>query len=390
MRSFALLGTLLAACAPLSTSYAQAIDAVRAAVTDHASNHVSVVDVATGRVLQRFETGSPGGLRHGATLGEVSLSQGAAGRVDIVALGISVEGHGDHSDVRLSSPRLIARIGEGPRPSHVLGGDGRVASFFDGDGSIVVFESGVTRRLSANVPHHGLAYPFRSSAGRRLMVSHAQAAGDRPGGVVVLNNEGGEITRRDDCPRLHGEAISGQVIGVGCADGVLLLNTRTEAFRKIPYPADTAGDRMVRNLIGGVDFHLFVGDFGPTALVILDPNASAFTPVELPARRLAFTMDPQRADAAFALTEDGRIHRINTLTGSIAASATVTRRYSLEGGSAVARPRISAAGGLVVVTDPSGSRLLVLDAETLAARREIAIGGAPLNVIAVAASGEQH
>lgn len=364
--------------------------AVRAAVTDHAAATLSVVDLLTGEVLGRFETGGPGGLRHGAAPGQVSIAQSQAGRVDVVELGLSLDSHGDHGDLRLSAPRLLPRVAEGPRPSHVLGGDGRLASFFDGDGSIVVTGADDPARLRANVAHHGLAFPFRAAAGPRLMVSHAATAGARPGGVVLLDEQGQEVGRSDDCPMLHGEARSGQVIALGCGDGVLLLDTRTQSFRKLSYPAGAGAGRMVRSLTGGADFHLFAGDFGPDAMTVLDPDAGRFAVVELPARRLSFAMDPERSDTLFALTEDGRLHRISTLGGTIVASAAVVQRYSLEGGSAVARPRLSAAGGLVAVTDPARSRLLVLDAETLAPLREVALGGVPLNVLAVSAAGERH
>jgi DNA-binding beta-propeller fold protein YncE len=390
MRCSRLLSTTLAAFMVAGAVQAQTLHAVRAAVTDHAVGTVSVVDLMTGEVLSRFNTGSPGGLRHAAAPGQVSVAQGQAGRVDVVDLGVTVESHGDHSDLKLSAPRLIPAVAQGPKPSHVLGGDGRLASFFDGDGSVVVVGGGSAATLRANVPHHGLAYPFRSAAGARLMVSHAAAAGARPGGVVLLDEEAKELVRNDDCPMLHGEATSGRIIGLGCGNGVLLLNTRTQEFRKVPYPAGTENGRMVRNLIGGANYHLFVGDFGPEAVTILDPDAGHFAVVDLPARRVAFTLDPQRADALFALTEDGQLHRIDTLSGKIVASAAVVQRYSLEGGSAVARPRLSAAGGVVAITDPMRSRLLVLDAATLAPQREVALPGTPLHVLAVAASGERH
>ncbi|MDQ1079667.1 hypothetical protein [Pseudoroseomonas cervicalis] len=390
MTRFRFLAALPLSLLLAGPAMAQPRHAVRAAVTDHAAASVAVVDLLSGDVLARFETGSPGGLRPGAAPGQVSLAQGAAGRVDVVDLGMAAESHGDHADLTLSAPRLIARVAEGPRPSHVLGGDGRLASFFDGDGSVVVAAEGGTSRLSANAPHHGLAYPFRSAAGPRLMVSHTAGAGERPGGVVLLDEAGREIARNDDCPRLHGEAMSGRIIGLGCADGVLLLDTRTQQFRKLAYPAGSEAGRMVRTLAGGADYHLFAGDFGPDAMTILDPDAGRFAVVALPARRLAFALDPQRSDALFVLTEDGRLHRIDTLAGRIAASAELLPRYSLEGGSAVARPRLSAAGGVLAVTDPARGRLLVLDAASLAPQREIALGGAPLNVLALSASGEQH
>lgn len=318
------------------------------------------------------------------------MAQGQAGRVDLIDLGLTMDSHGDHTDLTLSAPRLVPRVAEGPKPSHVLGGDGRLASFFDGDGSVIVVGERGASHLRANVPHHGLAYPFLSADGPRLMMSHAAAAGARPGGVVLLDDTGKEVARNNDCPMLHGEAMSGRVIGLGCGDGVLLLNTRTQTFRKVPYPDRSGSARMVRNLIGGADYHLFVGDFGPDAVTILDPDAGKFAVVELPARRIAFTMDPQRADTLFVLTEDGHLHKIDTINARITASTELVQRYSLEGGSSVARPRLSAAGGLVAVTDPARSRLIVLDATSMAVQREVPVAGTPLNVLAIAASGEHH
>ncbi|MFC3123691.1 hypothetical protein ACFOD4_01350 [Pseudoroseomonas globiformis] len=388
MRIASILGVAVLLAA--ASSQAQTPQANRAVVTDHARNSVAVVDLLTGEVMQRFETGSPGGLRRGVARGEVSLAQGEAGRVDVVDLGIALEDHGDHADLKLSGPRLVAKVAEGPKPSHVLAGDGRLASFFDGDGSVVVTGADSIRRLNAGTAHHGLAYPFRGSAGAMLMLSHAEANGARPGGVVVLDAEGKQVARRDDCPRLHGEAISNRVIAVGCADGVLLLDTRKGEFRKLAYPEGTALDRMVRTLIGGSDFHLFAADFGPDAVTVLDPDAGRFAVVELPARRVAYTLDPGRSQTMFVLTEDGSLHRIDTLKAEIAATVKLVEPYSMDGGWALARPRLSAAGGLVAVTDPAQGRLLVLDAATLAVQREVAMGGAPFNVMAVAGSGEQH
>jgi hypothetical protein len=62
----------------------------------------------------------------------------------------------------------------------------------------------------------------------------------------------------------------------------------------------------------------------------------------------------------------------------------------MEGGSAVARPRLSAAGGLVAVSDPKAGRVLLVDAGTLRVQREIATGGVPWDVRLVHAVGERH
>ncbi|KAA2213386.1 hypothetical protein [Teichococcus oryzae] len=390
MRALSFIAVALTVLAGPGSVQAETVYVNRAVITDHARGGVTLVDLLTGRILRRLDTASPGSLRRGAAPGQVSLAQGPAGRVDVIDLGITVENHGDHADLRLSGPRLIPGVAHGPKPSHVLAGDGRLASFFDGDGSVVVTGEGAPVTLRANAAHHGLAYPFHAAAGPMLLVSHAAAAGARPGGVVLLDAGGRETARRDDCPMLHGEAVSNRVIALGCADGVLLLDTRSQVFRKVAYPEGTASGRMVRSLAGGADFHLFAADFGPDAVTILDPDAGRFMVVELPARRVAYALDPERSASMFVITEDGGLHRIDTLKGEILASVPLLRRYSMDGGWALARPRLSAAGGMVAVTDPAQSRLLVLDAGSLALRHEIAIEGTPFNILAIAASGERH
>jgi hypothetical protein len=112
--------------------------------------------------------------------------------------------------------------------------------------------------------------------------------------------------------------------------------------------------------------------------------------VALPARRLHFTLDPARGETAFAITEDGVLHAFSTLDGTPRGQVQATGRYSLEGGAAVARPRLAAAGGLVAVSDPAAGRVLLHDAETLAQTRVIETGGTPFDIRLVSLTGERH
>jgi hypothetical protein len=280
-------------------------------------------------------------------------------------------------------------VHRGPRPSHVNRGEGRLAVFFDGEGRATLAGAGLAQPISLATarPHHGVAVPL---PGGFTAISVAGATdGAPPIGLAVLDAAGTERARAETCPRLHGEGRTGATLGFGCADGVLLLDQRSLAFRHLPSPPE-AGPRMVRNLAGGADFRLLFGDFGPDAMVVIDPDSGAFRQVDLPARRLHFAMDPAAAAQGFVLTEDGTLHRVNTLLARIEASAPAVRRYSLEGGAAVPRPRLAVAGGRVLVSDPAAGRLLVMDAATLAPQRSLALGGAPFDVLAIAAAGETH
>lgn len=389
-RAFQVLPFVLAMVVPTGT-VGQTITATRIVVTDHKLPQVQVMD-ETGQSLLRLETAEPARLAMGIHSGQVAVRESRLGRVTLVETGLRIEGHGDHGDLRISQPRQLPLDLRGARPSHVVSSEGAIAVFFDGDGSVQLVpnvEGRNIQRFSATHAHHGVAFPFLRAGGFHLLISEAPAAGERPNGVVLRNPEGQVIVRREDCPRLHGEARSGQIIAFGCADGILLFDIRSGNFRKIANPAN-AGERMVRNLVGGENWRLFFGDFGADAMVIVDPDASSMRIIHLPARRLHFTLDPSRAETGFVLTEDGILHAFSMLDGSLRASVQVTGRYSLEGGAAVARPRLSAAGGMIAISDPENGRVLLHDAETLANRRVIATGGTPFDIVLVSLQGERH
>lgn len=381
--------------------------AARAAVADREAARVHVVDLLSGAVLHTAATESPARLWRAPPPGggAVALVQSAAGVVAVLDLGVAAEPHGDHTDLRLADPALRpGAVARGPRPSHAVlsGDDGRLGVFFDGDGSVAVVEGeAVSPAAPADAPHHGAAVPFRDRDGTPMLaVSHAPAEREPPRGLELRRaGDGRAVARTEDCPRLHGEGRTGPVLAFGCADGVLLLDAPSASFRKLAYPAGegAAGSgRMVRNLVGGRDWRLLVGDFGPDALAVVDPDADGgagrLAVAALPGRRLHFAMDPDRAEHAFALTEDGTLHRVSTVEARVVASspAPLVGRYPLDAGSSPVRPRLSAAGGLVAITDPARGRLLVADADTLAVVREVALGGAPWDVMAVAAGGERH
>ncbi len=371
--------------------------AYRAIVADHANGKITIVDALSGRIIANYGVEGPARLKPNETGRLVYVTQGAQNRVDVVDSGISVTGHGDHSDVDMKPPRMTSASIAGPRPSHVNMDGGRVAVFFDGDGqaSVVSEEALISGKSKPSTvrtasPHHGLAAPL--GAFMAVSIPHPTDAKELPIGIDLLDRSGKSIARSTDCPRLHGEARSGATSAFGCADGVLLLRmTRTGGvFEKVPYVASLPAERSVRNMAGGKAAKSFLGDFGPDGMVLIDPVAKAFNFIQLPSRRMAFTRDSVVGDFGYAITDDGRLHKINALTGSIVTSLAVTDRYSMEGGSAVARPRLSASGDRVVVTDPAKAQIHVIDTLKMQITHKVAVPGAPFDVVVVGAAGESH
>ena len=102
------------------------------------------------------------------------------------------------------------------------------------------------------------------------------------------------------------------------------------------------------------------------------------------------TREAVLGDFGYVITEDGQLHKINALTGRVEASLAVTERYSMEGGSAVARPRLSASGDRVIVTDPARAQIHVVDRAKMQIVHKVAVPGAPFDVVVVGAAGENH
>ena len=62
----------------------------------------------------------------------------------------------------------------------------------------------------------------------------------------------------------------------------------------------------------------------------------------------------------------------------------------MEGGSAVARPRLSASGDRVVITDPAKAQIHVVDSAKMQIVQKVAVPDAPFDVVVVGAAGEDH
>jgi hypothetical protein len=372
-------------------------EAARAVVADHATGRVHVVDLAHGRPLAAFGTDGPARLHLGASGRFVYAVQAEPGKVAVVDSGIAVMTHGDHSDIRLSAPALLPVTMAGPRPVHFNRDGTQVAVFFDGDGTAALIEeaafvAGAAPELIRTAgPHHGVAKPL----GDRVAISipHPSDPRELPIGIAMVRPDGTRLDVSEACPRLHGEAQTGHWTGFGCADGILFVvrdDKGGTSYAKLSYPAELPAGRMVRNMAGGTGLTVFAADFGADAMAIVEPDARTLRMVGLPGRRIAFALDVAYGDALFVLTEDGTMHRIDTVRAAIVGSRKVVGAYRADGGSAVARPRIAAAGDHLVVTDPAEGRLLRLDPATLAVKSEIGLGGAPFDVVLVTGKGETH
>lgn len=394
------LSMLLASAALLAATVAGAEErsAVHLFVADHTDPVIQAIDAETAKPLARFEIAVPATLFATESGRSVFAVQGAANRVSAFTSGIELDDHGDHGDIEIETPKALGVDIEGDRPVHFVDHHGNIALFFDGEGVARILREGdvlegraQAREVKADAPHHGVAVSY----GEHVVITWPNRTDPtkNPDGVRVLDGAGAQIGPDVECPNLHGEASSGNLLAIACRTGLLLVEAKggRPEITLLPYAAGLPADTKVSTLLGGTGLQYFLGNFGPSAVVLVDPeDQNAFRLVELPTRRVHFAVDPVRVKFAYVFTEDGKLHRINVLSGSIADTLEVTQPYSMDGHWNDPRPRVAVGGDEIFVTDPLAGLIHVIDAASFAKAREIEVPGKPFNIVAVAGSGAVH
>lgn len=399
MRTKTLLCSAGLILAAMQTAAADEKEAWRLFVADHTAPVLRVLDAGKGETLETYSLKAPARIYATETGRTVFAVQRDANTVTAFSSGIRFDDHGDHADIDVAAPKALDGSVDGDRPVHFVAHHGEVALFFDGEGvARVVSEEAVgdgkpdVRELRTSAPHHGVAIPFGAHA--LITVPNSVDPKELPEGVRILDAKGNPVGDVAACPGLHGEATSGDLTAIACDTGLLLVKGGRSAVPEIthlPYTDDLPDDTKVSTLRGGKALQYFLGNFGPSAVVLIDPeDDQAFRLIELPTRRVDFVVDPVRPKFAYVFTEDGKLNRINVLAGEVDRSLALTEPYSMDGHWSLPRPRIAVAGDDIMVTDPLKSTIHVVDAKAFATARSIAVEGMPYNIVAVGGSGEAH
>ena len=374
------------------------VTAWRLFVADHAEPVVKVIAALDGDLLDSFAIEGPARLYRTSSGAAVFAVQGAEGEVNAIGSGISFHDHGDHADIDIDDPELLHVHIDGSKPAHLVELHGAIAQWFDGEDAVRIFtekavldEKPEIRSVSVGAAHHGVAVPYRDHV--VVSIPDPDDASGRPVGARVVGFDGAAVGEDVACPGLHGAAGSGSLYALACDTGLLLIRQDGEGpvIEHLPYAASLPEGRA-SVLAGGVGLQYFLANYGPDRVVVIDPSEgeNGFSLVQLPTRRVDFAVDPVRAKFAYVFTEDGQLHRLDVLEGRIAASIRLTDPYSMDGGRGDPRPRIAIAGDRIVVTDPLKARLHLVDAATFEPAGEIAVEGAPFDIVAVGGTGAVH
>ncbi|MGI5396453.1 zinc metallochaperone AztD [Streptomyces sp. CA-251251] len=214
---------------------------------------------------------------------------------------------------------------KGAKPGHVVRHGGKTVLFTDGTGEVNVFDPADLsdgkqpegRTYTSAEAHHGVAIEL---AGGELVTTLGTE--ETRTGALVLDKDDKEIARSEDCPGVHGEAAAqGDVVGLGCEDGVLLY--KEGKFTKVDAPDDYA---RTGNQAGSDASPILLGDYKtdpdaelerPTRIALIDTRTAKMKLVDLGTSYSFRSLARGPHGEALVLGTNGVLHVINPETGKV-------------------------------------------------------------------------
>lgn len=365
---------------------------------DPENPRVLVVDLDDGNVVGEFPTlGTVSAYASESTSGYAWANQRVPGVVEIVASGIH---RGADGAILKAAPYVLGERLQGPLPTHWVSHDAWVVSFNDGDGSFdFVLERSLggarplMSRATTGEAHHGVA--LISHGNVFASVPHPQASSGEPGpgsayilpiGVSVRRLATPDVPvaelKREDCPLLHGEASSDEVVAFGCGDGVLVAARAGGAFqfRKLSNPPGAPEGQRVGTLRAVDGVPALIGNWGQGfAIIPYEDAAPTWITVDLGAANRGFLLDPESLDL-IVLAGDGSLRRFDALTGTPVGAALTNVIPAVEAGQAT--PGFALGHGVAYVADPRSGEVVEIDLEQWAVSRTLDVGGQPKSLAA--------
>ncbi|MFG3105205.1 zinc metallochaperone AztD [Streptomyces tendae] len=214
---------------------------------------------------------------------------------------------------------------KGSKPGHVVRHGDRTVLFTDGTGEVHVFDPADLaggkrpegRTFTSAEPHHGVAIEL---ADGELVTTLGTE--EKRTGAIVLDKDDKEIARAENCPGVHGEAAAeGEVVGLGCEDGVLLY--KDGEFTKVDAPGDYA---RTGNQAGSDASPILLGDFKtdpeaelerPTRISLIDTRTAKMKLVDLGTSYSFRSLARGPHGEALVLGTNGVLHVIDPETGKV-------------------------------------------------------------------------
>lgn len=348
-------------------------EGIRLLLTDANSHTVYVFDAHKGEKLASFSTPGEAGRAYASPNGSYGfVVHRDEHRVSLVYAGLETEGHGDHIDLLETVPYIASTYNLGQKPTHFFAHDNDIAFFNDASGTVAVLEQrmlGISsdyRKIQVAQPDHGAPVVYKN----HVLVGYLDL-----GRVDIYDQDDEVIVRFEACPRLHGEAMSGNSIVFGCSDGVLIIKENASVFTatKLENPLGAPEGARVGTVVAHEDSQVMIGNFG-SGIVIIDLQAKTLTPILLPSNPVSMKFVSK--DSLIVLTADGYLHKLEPTTGRVLLSQAATDALEPE----AVRPSLALNDELIYLTQPSTKTLHEFELETLSQLRSMELEFTPFSL----------
>lgn len=345
---------------------------------------VQVIDADTGKKVGSFPLQGFTRLNQAGDGRRLLVTEGDSFRM--LDLGAWSKAHGDHSHSHRTDPLLTDITFEGKHPGHAVPHGGRTALFYDGEGRIESFDSGMlsqdkptTQNLTLPKPHHGVAV-FREDD------SLVHTVGDEKTrtGIAIRAKDGRTLASTDQCPGVHGEAAVKGALSVGCEDGLLIVKGNTITKVKSP---DAYG--RIGNQAGSEKSTVVLGDYKvdkdaelerPTRITLTDTATGTLRIVDVKASYSFRSLGRGPAGEALVLGTDGKLRVIDPDTAKITAEIPVVATWSEPMEWQDPRPTLFVQGDQVWVSEPATKKLHLVSLDDKKVERSITLDQVPNEV----------
>ncbi|MEU8534579.1 MULTISPECIES: zinc metallochaperone AztD [Streptomyces] len=261
---------------------------------------------------------------------------------------------------------------KGAKPGHVVRHGGKTILFTDGTGEVNAFDPAElaggkqpkTRSYTSAEPHHGVAIEL---ADGELVTTLGTE--EKRTGALVLDKDGKEIARSEDCPGVHGEAAAqGEVVGLGCEDGVLLY--KDGEFTKVDAPGEYA---RTGNQAGSDASPILLGDHKtdpeaelerPTRISLIDTRTAKMRLVDLGTSYSFRSLARGPHGEALVLGTNGVLHVIDPETGNVERKIDAVGDWTEPLDWQQPRPTLFVRDHTAYVSDPGKRRLHSFDLDS--------------------------
>ncbi|WP_432244971.1 zinc metallochaperone AztD [Arthrobacter sp. G.S.26] len=276
----------------------------------------------------------------------------------------------DGSTHHAQDPAMTDIVFPTSKPGHVVRHDGKTILFSDGTGEISIFNSAdlakgqpEVQTHQAEEAHHGVAVELANGE----LVLTLGNEDSRPG-IVVLDKDGKEIARNEDCPGVHGEATAeGEAVVIGCQTGVLIYSAGT--ITKVASPTEYG---RIGNQAGSDESAVTLGDYKkdkdaelerPEQISLINTKTKELALVDLGTSYSFRSLARGPHGEALVLGTDGSLHVIDPDTAKVTSSIPVVGAWEEPLQWQQPRPTVFVNDHTAFVTDPATNTIHAVDIE---------------------------